>query len=487
MLKAVKESLKNWLVTHERLYWYIVVGLAVLAFGVITAIGCAKLEKANAAEVKDFIIPWNGVDTAISNDGLEYYFIAYGESHSPGGVRAYFSDKPFVGYMSGANYVIKGEGCTLIAYGQGNTANISNNKADYSGGSNVAFDFTSYASNCGLRDESGNVLLAPIEYAPLMEYSASAPYFTGVTYGNVNLFMIDGNTNFEESTFRFVFDIADDGPEYVSRSTKMSGYVYLPSKDFITKAVQYYMGGRDTLDAYYSIYSCKEYPNWLNSIDIGDGSTFKKWYFTFDAECGENLDLRLTHEQIYSLVEECNSIDLREYYEISDVAYIDHILKGYMWVHRLDGYITTTYSDVVKYGNMTSFVLSTYLKDPIVVVGNSDPNFVGPMLPDVDIQQNINQAYKDALDEAIKENESLNDSFNGLLDTNGAYGDLEGSDLWKSFRSLADGLASMAPAVRAIALLSGSVLAFMPLQVQGMISFTLVALCIIAIIKAIRG
>lgn len=50
MFARLKECLKNWLVTHERLYWYIVVGLAVLAFGVITAMGMAKLEKAEAAQ-----------------------------------------------------------------------------------------------------------------------------------------------------------------------------------------------------------------------------------------------------------------------------------------------------------------------------------------------------------------------------------------------------------------------------------------------------
>lgn len=49
MVKAIKECLKNWLVTHERLYWYIVVGLAVLAFGIVTALGCAKVQRAEAS------------------------------------------------------------------------------------------------------------------------------------------------------------------------------------------------------------------------------------------------------------------------------------------------------------------------------------------------------------------------------------------------------------------------------------------------------
>lgn len=58
----IKEFLKDWLVEHERLYWYIVVGLAVFAFGVITALGMAKLEKANASENNDVWATVNGVD-----------------------------------------------------------------------------------------------------------------------------------------------------------------------------------------------------------------------------------------------------------------------------------------------------------------------------------------------------------------------------------------------------------------------------------------
>lgn len=544
MLKAVKECVKNWLVTHERLYWYIVVGLAVLGFGIVTALGCAKLEQANAAvdvttkiggttttkKVYDlWEMDWSYWLTTGDADGgcnaydnpeelykkivkeCNYMYVTC-PSSSAVYIEYYYSTVPFEkNTITGTHYSVKTPYTTCyyiyVYYGSSGpvvqkvhglydnkentsvpTDNIYNNKNFCLGSSyDILGAYASDSTYATLANEipRGNLTypVLPLENV----YSAEAPYLKNVTYSNVNLFMIDGNTDFDASTFSFKFDIADDGREYEKRTTQLSGYVYLPSKDFIDKAVQYYMGGRDTLDEYYSVYSCEQYPTWLKSLDVGDGSTYKKWYFTLDIECADTLEFRISHEQLYELVEQCNSVDLREYYGISDVAYIDHILKGYMWVHRLDGIVYTTYSDVVNYGNHSSFVISTYLKDPIVVIGNSDPLLVGPMLPDDSVQESINQAYKDALEEAIKENEDLNNSLDGYLDTNGAYGNLEGSDLWASFRSLADGLASMAPSVRAIASLSGAVLAFMPLQVTGMISFTLVALCIVAIIKAIRG
>lgn len=499
MLKAVKECMKNWLATHERLYWYIVVGLAVLAFGIITALGCAKLEKAEAAVRSDFE---NMLTEQLryyrNEDKPMYAYLGY-EFWEDGAESPYKTLLLIEGYSSTVFFRTQ-SGSFDIVFGYFPCAAINDNGSVSSVNGDISINDGAGTRTYKMYYLEGNIDFSVYDFPDWVtfdvpaSYSPDAPYFSDVTYSNVNLFLIDGNTDFDESTFRFVFDIVGDGREYIKRTAKMSGYVYLPSKEFIDKAVEYYLGGRDTLDAYYSIYSCKEYPNWLKSIDLGDGSTYKKWAIKFDVDCGNNLDLRLSHEQIYQLIEECNGIDLREYYGIDDTAYVDDILKGYMWVHRMDGYIITTYADSAQYGNLTSFVMSTYLNEPVIVVGNSDPlfvgpsvDFVGPMLPDADVQQSINQAYKDALEDAQKEQEELNNSMNGIYDTDGAFGDLQGSDLWTSFRSLADGLAGMAPSVRAIASLSGAVLAFMPIQMTGIMTFTLVSLCIIAIVKAIRG
>ncbi len=327
-----------------------------------------------------------------------------------------------------------------------------------------------------------NNLVHPNDYIPAPVYSSSAPYLKDVVFSNVNNFLLEGDTDFTQSVFRYTFELGNADTECVSRKTQISGYVYLPSKEFIDHAKSYYMGGRDTLDEYYSIYSCEHYPTWLKSLDLGDGSTYKKWYFTTEFDCTESAVLRLSHQEVYELVEQTNNVDLREYYGISDVAFIDHVLKGYMWIHRLDGVVYTTYSDVVNYGNLTSFICSTYLKNPVISIGYSDPflygppvDFVGPMLPDSNVHQSLEQAYKDALEEANKQNEN-----NLELD-----GDSE--DLFDLFGSLSDGLSSMSGSVRKIATAVGNVFAFFPGEITSVLYAGLIAMVVIAIYKGIRG
>lgn len=59
MLKAIKETMRAWLLAHEKLYWFIVMGLAFTAFLLITMFGFAKLERAEAAV--DISCDLNGV------------------------------------------------------------------------------------------------------------------------------------------------------------------------------------------------------------------------------------------------------------------------------------------------------------------------------------------------------------------------------------------------------------------------------------------
>ena len=95
MLKAIKECLKNWLMAHERLYWYIVVGLAVLAFGIMTALGCAKVQRAEAAVafVDDNVTPW----MKYVYPDYNYYFVL--ESTPSQGRKVVLSTVPFSAYV----------------------------------------------------------------------------------------------------------------------------------------------------------------------------------------------------------------------------------------------------------------------------------------------------------------------------------------------------------------------------------------------------
>ncbi|MDD6036934.1 MAG: hypothetical protein PUC30_12240 [Lachnospiraceae bacterium] len=95
MVKSIKECLKNWLMAHERLYWYIVVGLAVLAFGIITALGCAKVQRAEAAVafVDDNVTPW----MKYVYPDYNYYFVL--ESTPSQGRKVVLSTVPFSAYV----------------------------------------------------------------------------------------------------------------------------------------------------------------------------------------------------------------------------------------------------------------------------------------------------------------------------------------------------------------------------------------------------
>lgn len=504
MLSVIKESLKEWLVEHERLYWYIVVGLAVFAFGLITMFGLMKLERAEAATHETSItVPWGKTVATFELGEFDYYLVYIVNGYEYANV-----------VLSTSPICIDSNGFIKLSGKYKCYTKIDKQEEPYldqSGNNGITIGtrigtYTIYRANHDIiKVDTQEIIYVsnPFIPAPLPEeYSGSAAYLQFNKHTWLNRFFMDENWDFNESFFKFNFDVANTlVEEYENRVVSFSGYITLPSKSQfdemwnVINTSNGLLSAKERLEKYNHYYSGEYYPYWLKYLDRQTLDVGKKWYVTFTVDCpADTLEVNLTHDYMLSLIESCNGIDLEEYYDLTTRGELINIMKSYIWVSRLDSIVYTTYTDRVEYGNLVSFAFSSSLNNPVVVVGNSDPllygppvDFVGPMLPDSDVQQNIDQAYQEALEAAKKENESLYGEMEGYYDVQGAFGDLSGSDLWTSFRSLADGLASMAPAVRAIATLSGAVLAFMPLQVTGIIAFTLLALCIIAIIKAIRG
>jgi len=460
--------------------------LAVLALALLI-INMLPVRVAEAAETipETITLKWGSGTNEVSTAGYRYYMVLYGDNNE----KLFLSNSPLVGKLESDGSILF---YVLSPYISSDVKVVgwSSNKGGsiYSptgNGSNFSSEYTSYNSNYDFKNgDTGALLLSAKPFTIPSEYSFTAPYLKDVTFSNENLYYTAGNSDFDLSRFQFLFDISNNGVEYLNRTVQFSGYVCLPSKEFLEQAKEDFLGGRESFEKYYKVYSGSYYPDWVKTIDIDSSGTFKKWPIKFEVSCGDFLNYSITYNDLFELVEQCNNVDLLEYYDTDRIPYED-FLKCYMWVQRLDGIVYTEYVDSINYGNLTSFIFSGYLKDAVVGVGTSDPflvgppvDFVGPMLPDVDVQQNINQAYRDALEQAMKDMELDEDLDLDL--------EVEDGDLFTSFKKFASGVYGLTGSFKGIALAVGNVFAFFPEEFTLLLYGGIVVMIVIAIIKALR-
>ncbi|MBQ8279836.1 MAG: hypothetical protein IJZ23_08370, partial [Roseburia sp.] len=151
--------------------------------------------------------------------------------------------------------------------------------------------------------------------------------------------------------------------------------------------------------------------------------------------------------------------------------------------------IKTTREGLSVYGKVTTNRFNRGIYDACVeVIPEVDINTATPE----EIDKIVTDATKEAQDAYMKELENRIESLEDQLgdasniDT-GFGGNLETTDLWSSFTNLIKGLGTIAPAIQELSFLSGIVFGFFPIEIGGIMAGTLLALCVIAIIKAIRG
>lgn len=517
MLKAVKESLKNWLVTHERLYWYIVVGLAVLGFGIVTALGCVKLEQANAATTEDgtfYYDLWTEVDwgssehykdviytecsyvivSERSNGQLGYYL-----SVSPNECARAWSSNGYRMHSVHADYLVnvtagKVDGVSTLA------SITSFNKTDPDGlGTEVTY--TVIASNYDYRGDYADLQNLPycnMEYAVLPEYSLDAPY---IKFDSLDIYCPLATS---PQTFKQNADITEIYKDYENWYWQYNGTIvnnsdivpeeYTLSIAFTVQLPTYdYVSELHVLGVVRQYLMPKNVPasvkEWMATDTDFVEYTFSQ-EFVLDVASDGTFSLKIPYSVIHGLMVYAYP-DLLETFGTcteSDIDFCD-IWMAHLYVEQCDSLLTVTSGGNKYYGRS---VMNIFSKGIINRAVTAEVLVDILNATDAELESAISDALKIGYDEALKQNQADMDNMQNDLDSifevDGAFsGNLEGTDLWSGFSNLSEGLASLGPSIKQLSSLTGSVFAFIPAPIASIISFTLFAICIIAIIKAIRG
>lgn len=553
MLKAVKESFKNWLVTHERLYWYIVVGLAVLGFGIVTSMGMAKLESANAAvdvtakiggttttkKVYDlWEMDWSYWLTTGDADGgcnaydnpeelykkivkeCNYMYVTC-PSSSAVYIEYYYSTVPFEkNAITGTHYSVNTPYATCyyiyVYYGSSGpvvqkvhgrydnkentsvpTDNIYNNKNFCLGSSyDILGDYASDSTYATLAKEipMGNLTypILPLENV----YSAEAPYvkFDSLSVKNdlgyndgylyVDLTLYEDFT--EASYWKYNGILKDmDASADLKYTAQVDFVVELPTDAYIAELFNS-AGVNISKESNIAKYASTAVSKWNN--DVAAAKRTIKFMYIFDIVPDDNgcFSYTLTFEEILALMKYFNN-DLITVFNGYEKDYLA-LLLSFLHIDRVDCVVHTERADSIVYGAITTNKFERGIYDAgfeVITLAdkeNTDASTLEQWIQwDLSIQTDEYQKY---LEERLDELES---QMGGMTSVDGAFADLEGSDLWTGFISLVNGLGSLGPSIRSLSALTGAVFAFLPVTITGIMSTTLFAICVIAIIKAIRG
>lgn len=505
MLKAIKECLKNWLVTHERLYWYIVVGLAVLGFGIITAMGCAKLEKANAADTRQYTVTWgNGSKTFEVADGQYYAYLFW------------ISGSGWKNYM----FMTSSEPFDLYDYSDG-TYGISSpaggsmwKTVSKDGGVSYEETYSSYTwqnmygihkasscevySNCDIvtRNTGGVIVFSANPLVAEAVYTLDAPYinFQKVVvdnkitdyYFNPHVFDSFYETYTKTSSWKYFGKLnnmdAEKDKEYLLECEFL---VQLPTADYVLGQYEAH-----DLDMHWETNVIKNGADFVHEWNVNKKAPFVEYSFLYTfplvPDDNGNFTYQMSFDEMELLIKYFNEDFRNEWNEYSD--YFRSVLLSYIHVECVTASVETTRDDSVVYGKICTNQFGRGIYDtcieviPEIDINTATPEEIDKILSDA--VENANNQYIKDLEDRL---ENLENQVSGNTSVQMGFGNLEGSDLWSGFVGLTQGIGGMAPAVQSLSVLTGSVLAFLPFQMSGIMATTMLAICVIAIVKAIRG
>lgn len=494
--------MKKWILEHKKIYFAIVFGLALLLFGIITAVGCAKLERAEAAESFDYVAGYNltydvvsTIDTFVPN----YYVVLDRTDYV---TYLFFAKSPVVG---GQNNIIWQDYGSVYEHFR---VYKSDMRVERVNGGHVfsSFSEVSYC-NFDIASSSGEVFVSKFELPepePEVTYSFSsdAPYLTFDTYSNHNSYILDDALLLSESSMSFNFTVVNNGmPVQDSYSADFMMSFYMPSKEWVASIYDLYLdftkGDASALKTLRLYLKSDKVSSWYIGTEVSDAHhTVFQFPVTVDFE-GNSYTLRFTYEDIINRIEEYYNFSLWEYYDIpqniwEQVNGLSYYIYRYLFPSRVDAILYTKNLPEITYSqqHIWTIIPNFDIDKPVLYVVPGDPLFVGPMPPGdngVGIQNAINQAYKDLLQAEKDKNQDLQNSIDGYLTGAGSFSDLNSSDMFGTFQSVSSGLMTMGTSVAHLAQVTGLVFGFMPAQVTYLMYFTLMVILICAIIKAIRG
>ena len=541
MFKSIKECMKNWILSHERAYWYLVFGIAIGLFALITAIGVGKVYNAEAAEIEPMVvidgISIPDIRTFDWSEYAEHFETEYGYTGNIGEkivrehkyciitVNPYlwenknpyftylFTNEP-IQYSENSNYWLLADWDTSFAfeyrYGEiKDTRGYGLNNWDGTqlgyGPDLIPFVVGSKNSSCITIASTYDFRNGQLSYHKSYQqisypekvldnyYDTSAPYvmFDSLNINNV-VHDVDCRMGsleniydhyYKRSTWTYKGQMKDISSDDISYSLIATFRVEIPSWEYCWNVLcDMGLSAPSGADL--------EYTRAIDFIWSDPNADFTTYEFTYPIDIdvlGNGMfDFTFTFQELETLVKYFNPnfLELMKEESKSHQAFI----MSCMHIERCSFVVETTRSDSIVRGAITTNKFERGVYDSCFeVITLADTESV-----DKDVVEDlINKELQYQYDEYQKWLEDYVDELEQQLGSvgsvNGAFGNLEGSDLWSGFISLVSGLGSLAPAIASLSSLTGAVFGFLPVTITGIMSTTLFAICIIAIIKAIRG
>lgn len=460
---------------------------------IITFIGLGKVHSASAATLETSVtIPWGDSEVTIELGDYDYYLIVYDASGTEGYADVILSESPAV-VNEGLDIVVFGYGCRFSKESYSTEPveqkNTNGLQIGYRG------RWSSLRSNYDvLKDGTTEVYSPSNPFIKPNVFSMEAPYFrfdslyirNRVYNGETGLGLKKDEIYTEltaESvwTYNGIVENLDAYPnaEYY---IDLNFTLHLPTIDWLNQkytdttesAIEYVKWTIDIIDEWYLDASVPKY-SYNISMPIPIEPT-ADGHFSFTFTFNELLTyIRYYYPDAKELI---NSLPVST----------QGVFISYVCVESLRGSVVTKTGSQNIYGRFTH---NEFVRGDIKTCLEVIPNENYYDMSEDEFDQYFDDIYKEAHGDYLIQLQDRIDDLQNQIDSmqsiDGAFGDLGASDLWSGFVGTVKGISQMAVSVGALSLAIGSVFSFLPMQIGAYMGFTLLAILVIAIIKAIRG
>lgn len=483
--------MKDWILKHKKLYFFIVGVVAFIAFMAITLHG---VKRASAATHETSVtVPWGDEQVTIELGDYDYYLVIYDASGVEGYADVIVSNSPAL-VNDNMNIVISGAGCRF------SKESYSEEPIEQSffNGIEVGYQgrWTSLRANYDVLKESTNEVYSPSNpFVKPNVFDKDAPYFS---YKDViGCFPNDFNLNhggvlttfynaLSSAEWIYTGKLNNMNSDATSYRTELEFVVELPTFECLDnliglkEGVAYYEYGAEKVADRFEDAILR----WGEHFGSLDKQVYRfKYPLIIEPSSDGSFHVKLTYADILNYIRYFNE-DARTLFNQYSKGH-QGLMAMFARIHSVSGHVVTSYPSGQVTGRTTYNEWGSLLYDSCLEV------FVDYDKDDENFDSAFDDAYDKGYDSYVGglKDEILNlqtqlDNYHKVHD---AFGNLGSSDIWSGFTGIISGLASFGSSIRGLSVLAGSVFAFFPLAVTGIMSATLLAICVIAIIKAIRG
>lgn len=497
--------MKKFINEHPKMYWMIVGLLAVIVFSIVTAVGCAKLERAEASDKVSPYEAYNIVSEQLVLSGgkplsdYQHVMLVYSGSR----YNVLYSDDVFRvepdAYYADYPYAIKKDGYSFYrVFNDGTYAIVDSTylviqSLDAIVWSNLDVVYTGDNTVCHSAD-------SPLKPDVVYSYLINAPYAVIDDFENYNVFLEYPRGEIDMSEFCVNFSLGGQ-PMNPENGYKMDYtlYVWLPSADYIRSKygllmeqdfLQNVLLNQDCYDA--------DVTEWQKNVGTNGDSVLYKIPLTYEfynnPETGESSHYRIKFDykdlldnMEYKLGDGENDFSFREYYGHSESEWVGWVRKmvfGHALISRMDAVVYTRIDDVdTYYGRTTTF---TFLRNGNFVYSEVNKDALSEDISS-DMSDGINNALQEGLIQSGDKVDELQQNINNVSGSLGSFDtEFEGVDLWNGIKGFGSGLVGLTGFLGNVATALGSVFVFMPYDVRQLVGYFFMASLVVALWKLIK-